>query len=210
MRVSQKMVLLTCLYLAQGLPYGFFKQALPVMMRDRGASLPEIGLLSLLTLPWALKFLWAPLVDGLGGRRRWIFWLQVVSCLLFLGLGAWNPDSGYGVLAWGFFLANLLAATQDIASDGLAVTILAPHERGWGNGIQVAGYRVGMILGGGFILMAFGLLGWRGMFWLIAAMMVLCLLPLLWATWGLAAGSADTKRVLAGAWGRSRAGRPHA
>ena len=53
--VALKMGLLGSLYFAQGLPYGFFTQALPVLMRQQGSSLPEIGLASLLTLPWALK-----------------------------------------------------------------------------------------------------------------------------------------------------------
>ena len=44
------------------------------------------------------------------------------------------------------FLTNLFAATQDIATDGLAVELLDEGERGYGNGVQVAGYRVGMIL----------------------------------------------------------------
>ena len=56
------------------------------------------------------------------------------------------------VLMVAVLLLNLLAATQDIATDGLAVDLLAPAERGLANGIQVAGYRVGMIVGGGLLL----------------------------------------------------------
>jgi MFS family permease len=64
------LTLLASLYLAQGLPYGFFTQALPVLMREQGASLTLIGATSLLYLPWVLKFLWAPAVDAFGTRRR--------------------------------------------------------------------------------------------------------------------------------------------
>lgn len=179
MRTTSKYTLLACLYLAQGLPYGFFKQALPVVMREQGASLPQIGLLSFLALPWALKFLWAPFVDRLGNLRRWILLLQCLSALLFLALGHWIVQSDYVWLAWAFALANGLAATQDIASDGLAVVLLKPHERGIGNGIQVAGYRVGMVIGGGLILMAFGVLGWSGMFYGIAVLILCSTLPVL-------------------------------
>ena len=42
--VRKKLVLLGSLYLAQGLPYGFFTQALPVLLRESGMSLPLIGL----------------------------------------------------------------------------------------------------------------------------------------------------------------------
>ena len=47
-------MLLGSLYVAQGLPYGFFTQALPVLLRKQGMALPLIGLAQLLTLPWAL------------------------------------------------------------------------------------------------------------------------------------------------------------
>lgn len=50
----RKLGLLTSLNLAQGLPYGFFTQALPAMLRERGVSLEEIGLASLLALPWGV------------------------------------------------------------------------------------------------------------------------------------------------------------
>ena len=39
-----------------------------MLLRKQGFSLGEIGLSSLLALPWALKFLWAPLVDRYGRR----------------------------------------------------------------------------------------------------------------------------------------------
>ena len=57
MNRTHKISLLVALYLAQGLPYGFFTLALPVLLRDAGLSLKAISALSLLSLPWALKFL---------------------------------------------------------------------------------------------------------------------------------------------------------
>jgi len=178
-----KFIVLVCIYFSQGLPYGFFTKALPAIMRDMGASLPQIGIASFLALPWALKFLWAPLVDKYGsnrfGRKKtWILALQGIGVLLFLGLGLSPHFEGYAYLMVGFLVANLVAATQDIASDGLAVLLLDPSERGLGNGIQVAGYRLGMVFGGGFILMYFPVLHWKGSFLTIAAVLALVSLPL--------------------------------
>jgi MFS transporter, PAT family, beta-lactamase induction signal transducer AmpG len=62
MKTSRKLALLATLYLSQGLPFGFFSQALPILMRQEGRSLPDIGKATWLMIPWALKFLWAPLV----------------------------------------------------------------------------------------------------------------------------------------------------
>ena len=66
------LVTLGMLYFAQGLPYGFFTQALPVVLRQSGYTLTEISATGLLFAPWAVKFLWAPYVDRYGTRRRWL------------------------------------------------------------------------------------------------------------------------------------------
>ena len=183
MRTSTKLGLLGALYLSQGLPYGFFTQALPALLRTMGLSLPDIGLASLLALPWALKFLWAPWVDrwqlpGVGRRRSWILGIQIITALAMFGLGVVRPDAQISLLMAAFLVTNLLAATQDIATDGLAVELLSPSERGVGNGVQVAGYRVGMILGGGALLVVFDKLGWQATFWGMALLLAVAAVPI--------------------------------
>jgi RhtX/FptX family siderophore transporter len=182
MKTPAKLGLLASLYLSQGLPYGFFTQALPVLMRKQGLSLPDIGLANLLALPWALKFLWAPLVDRYGsmafGRRRsWILPLQALSAVTVGGLAFVDPARGLAIMMAALFLTNLLAATQDIATDGLAVALLDERERGLGNGVQVAGYRVGMILGGGLLVIVFDRAGWLSTFASMAAMLAVATIP---------------------------------
>ncbi|MFA5940221.1 MAG: MFS transporter [Sinimarinibacterium sp.] len=176
---GHRWLLLAALYLAQGLPYGFFTQALPVLLREQGLSLKAIGATSLLYLPWALKFLWAPLVDRHGTRRAWLLPLQVVSVLAAVALSFVDLASGLWVMLAALLLFNLLSATQDIATDGLAVNLLGPRERGLGNGIQVGAYRVGMILGGGSLLWVFARYGWSPMTLGMAAILALTVLPVL-------------------------------
>ena len=170
---TQKVWVLTSLYLAQGLPYGFFTQALPVLLRDLGYSLTAISATSFLFLPWALKFLWAPWVDAVGTRRSWLLPLQLAAVVGSLLLAGIDIGAALWVLFVALFLFNLVAATQDIATDGLAVTLLTPQERGLGNGIQVGAYRLGMILGGGLLLWIFAKAGWSLMFLGMAALLTL-------------------------------------
>ena len=177
---SYKIGLLTSLYLAQGLPYGFFTQALPVLLREAGLSLKMIAATSLLFLPWALKFLWAPFVDHLGTRRQWLLPLQCAGVLGALALAGVEVDGGLLVLFIAALLFNLVAATQDVATDGLAVRILDTRERGLANGIQVGAYRFGMILGGGLLLWIYAKAGWTTMFACMAALLALTILPVLW------------------------------
>lgn len=180
---TAKLALLASLYLAQGMPYGFFTQFLPAMLREQGVSLEHIGLASLLSLPWALKFLWAPLVDRYGVarwglRRTWIVPLQALTVVTLLALATLEPTLELELMLMGVFVLNFLASTQDIATDGLAVTILGPDERGLGNGVQVAAYRLGMILCGGVLLIVYPHLGWARACQCMAGAIALTTLPI--------------------------------
>jgi PAT family beta-lactamase induction signal transducer AmpG len=180
----RRYVLLGTLYFAQGLPFGFFVQAVPILLRKQGYSLTAIGSTALLTLPWALKFVWAPVVDRyyskrIGRRRTWILSMQLAATLV-LGAIALAPGSDdLSVLMAAMAVLNLIAATQDIATDGLAVELLPPEERGFANGLQVAGYRVGMIVGGGVLFGVYVSLGHHNMFGVMAALTALASVPVL-------------------------------
>lgn len=147
-------------------------------MFERGGSLTQVGLVAALAAPWMLKFLWAPFVDchwwpALGRRRSWILPLQLALAAACL-VGA-LVHTNLPLLLGLVLLMNLLAATQDIAVDGLAVDLLGKDDLGHGNAIQVAGYKVGMIASGGLLMAAVGWIGWGG---LLAGMGLLTLLTL--------------------------------
>lgn len=176
--------LLGGLYLAQGLPYGFFTQTLPVILRDSNASLAEIGGVSLLVAPWALKFLWAPFVDrygfaSLGLRRSWLIPIQWASVLVLIWLGLQSPEDGLRPIMWGVLLCNLLAAMQDVATDGLAVDRLPAQSRGWTNTLQVGAYRVGMIISGAGALFVLHRYGWTMAMGAMAFLIALTSIPVL-------------------------------
>ena len=126
--------LLLALYFVQGLPFGFQAVALPVYLRQQGASLAEIGLVGVLAAPWMLKMLWAPLVDRyhwprLGRRRSWILPAQA-----------------------GLALSCAAAA----AVGGTNLTLLL----GLGNAAQVVGFKFGMLTGGGLLVWMSQWIGW--------------------------------------------------
>lgn len=213
----RKLALLSALYFAQGMPFGFQALALPVHLREQGASLTAVGLAGALSLPWVAKALWAPLVDRWGsarfGRRR--SWLVPLQALLVLACAAAAllHDHLPALLAL-VFLLNLLAATQDIAVDGLAVDLLAEGDLGLGNAAQVCGYKLGMIAGGGTLVVASARLGWgwTGVFVGMAALTALVLAAvLLWQEPPKASGEPEppaTLRAVLAALRRAAASRP--
>jgi len=185
--LTSRLGLLLTLYICQGLPTGVFSQALPAILRRYDVPLTVIGLSGLLAMPWALKFFWAPWVEShfsarWGQRRSWILPMQVLGIGMLLVIALFDPyqlASREGVIQFFvlMFLVNLFAATQDIATDGLAVRTLDFHERGLGNGVQVAGYRLGLIIGGGLLLYLIGVWDWRSSFFLLAFLMLLLTVP---------------------------------
>ncbi|WP_168416553.1 MFS transporter [Acinetobacter indicus] len=182
-------LLLFSLYWAQGLPVGFMTHALPVILRAQGVSLAHIGGFGLLMLPWSIKIFWAPWVDRFGRStqghyRSWIIPTQLLSVVVLIGL-SFIPIQALNepLYLFGFFvgllLMNLVGATQDIATDGLAVNILTGQQQHWGNTFQVIGSRLGFIVGGGAMLWALDWLHWQATFLMLALLVFLNTLPIL-------------------------------
>ena len=157
--------LLGLLYVSQAIPLGFFIVAVPAILRSEGLPLEKVGLLSALAFPWLLKFLWAPLVDRFGSSARghyrsWILPLQFACISIVIWIAWLDLSRNMGLLIVACALFMLCSATQDVATDGLAVRLLAIDERGEGNGIQVGGYYLGQVLGGGVVLILYARFGW--------------------------------------------------
>lgn len=181
-KATTTLPLLAALYVSQAIPLGFFIEAVPAIGRSLGLSLSTIGMVQVLALPFLIKFLWAPVVDAYGSRRlghyrSWLLPLQTLSVMTVIALAGLDPQSQPLLLLvlGGAFL--LLASTQDIATDGLAIRLLPPGSRGIGNGIQVGGYYLGQILGGGLMLILLSHYGWRRALLAMALLMAIPLLP---------------------------------
>jgi PAT family beta-lactamase induction signal transducer AmpG len=174
MPAQRVLVWVAILYLGQGLPYGISSRVLPVYFRLHGVSLAEIGLLSLLALPWSLKPLWGPLVDRFGSRRAWI-----APCLFLLAaatavLGRLPAHALAAPLAALLLAFAAASATQDLALDAWAVDVTTSRARlGLLNGIRSGAFRTAMILAGSGALLLADAAGWHAAWIALAALFVL-------------------------------------
>ncbi|HEV7651184.1 MAG TPA: MFS transporter [Actinophytocola sp.] len=153
------------LYGSQFLAIGFLFTALTAISRASGGSLEDIGIIYGIGFIWALKFLWAPLVDKYGSRRRGHYrsWLVVTQPAAALGIVALAPlDVGenLGLIVALLAVVAVLSATQDIATDALAVRMMHGRSRGGINGLQIGANFVGDVVGGGFVLVMYDYFGW--------------------------------------------------
>jgi PAT family beta-lactamase induction signal transducer AmpG len=181
MSLRKALTWIAVLYFAEGLPFGVAYDLWPVYFRRHGVSLAEIGLMSLLSLPWTLKLLWAPLVDRFGARQHWVTGALAAlgaATLAIIPQDAAHPSWLLWLVLLGFTTAS---ATQDIAVDAYTVDLVTPETRGPINGMRVSAARGAFVFGGGMALALADWLGWP-MLWLLLALTFFALAPIAFAS----------------------------
>ncbi len=156
---NRRMVVSLIMGFSCGLPLPLTGGVLQAWMRESGVDLTTIGLMSLVGLPYALKFLWSPVFDRyalpvLGRRRGWLLISQLTLMAALVWLGHNDPVVYPQLLALSALAVTLFSASQDIVVDAYRREDLPDRELGLGSALYINGYRVGMLLasGGGLIL----------------------------------------------------------
>jgi MFS transporter, PAT family, beta-lactamase induction signal transducer AmpG len=152
-----RLLAVTVLGFASGLPLALTGQALQAWLSLEGIDVATIGFLSLVGLPYTFKFLWAPLMDRfdpplLGRRRGWLVVTQVLLALALWALSVTSPGASLQAFALLAVAVAFLSASQDVVIDAYRTDLLPAHERGMGSSLSVLGYRLAMILSGGVAL----------------------------------------------------------
>ncbi|MEM9245621.1 MAG: MFS transporter [Cyanobacteria bacterium P01_F01_bin.153] len=178
----QKYILLGSLYISQLMPFWFLYEALPVLLRQQNMPLERIGLLPLVAIAMTFKFLWAPLIDRYsvarwGHYRFWIITFQLAVVGLTFICSNLSLENQLPLVLLTLGLMGVCCASQDIATDALALRLLAPSERGTGNAVQGAGGSLGKMIGGGGMLILLSRVGWQSSLWMLAIMLLVALLP---------------------------------
>ncbi|XP_028587189.2 acetyl-coenzyme A transporter 1 [Podarcis muralis] len=153
-------LLLLFLYVLQGIPLGL-AGSIPLILQSKNVSYTDQAFFSFVFWPFSLKLLWAPLVDAVyfksfGRRKSWLVPTQYTLGLFMMYLSR-QVDSLLGeedgkspdvvALTVTFFLFEFLAATQDIAVDGWALTMLSRENVGYASTCNSVGQTAGYFLG---------------------------------------------------------------
>ncbi len=177
------MLVLATLGLSGGIPNLLATSLAPTWATVVGWSVTTIGLLAFLQLPYALKFLWAPIVDHvrlpllgrLGRRRSWILLTQAAVALA-IGAIAWVGPHQVGPFMVLLAALVLFSATQDIVADAYRAESLKQSEFGAGAATFVSGYRVAFVVLGGGVLAFASTLTWPVAVGALAAVCVLAMI----------------------------------
>ncbi|MGH8180222.1 MAG: AmpG family muropeptide MFS transporter [Steroidobacteraceae bacterium] len=151
-----RMVAMLFLGFSSGLPFYPAFQTMTIWLRESGIALPLIGMVAWATMPYSLKFVWAPVVDRmplplltrlLGRRRAWLLLAQVCIAIGLLQLAASEPAAGMRrIVIWDVFL-TFFAATQDIALDAWRIESAPVSMQGAMAAAYQVGYRIALIAG---------------------------------------------------------------
>lgn len=172
--------MLICIFtgFSSGLPLFVLYQLVPGWLRSEGVSLTEIGLFSLIGIPYVWKFFWSPLMDryslGSMGRRR--SWMLVTQILLLVSIGAFgyiNPAMDIWSVAYLAAGVAFFSASQDIVLDAYRRELLPENELGLGNSIHVQAYRLSGLVPGSLAFILADHISWQSVFMIVAAFMVL-------------------------------------
>lgn len=163
--MNKRLLIVFILGFSSGLPMALISSTLQAWYAFSGMSVMVTGMLSLVSLPYAWRIFWGPIVDryslfALGKRRSWILTMQVLLLLGFNIMAWFTPDQYPRFLA---FLALLLAcfsATQDVAIDAQRAEYLPVPEHALGASLAVFGYRLALLLSGGLALVMAAKFGW--------------------------------------------------
>lgn len=179
----RRLVVFALFYFSEGLPVGFTTIALAAYLRGQGVNMTTVGTVVAATYtPWVFKWAWAPLVDLIRVQRfgpggTWILACQSGMILTLASMLAFDALSNLGLVTALVLLHNILAATHDVAIDGMAVRVIPANEMGTANGWMFAAQFAGIAIGGSGALYVSSWWGFRASL-VFLLLSLLCLLLL--------------------------------
>ncbi len=179
--LNKRMLICVFTGFSSGLPLFVLYQLVPGWLRSEGVSLAEIGLFSLIGIPYVWKFIWSPLIDRyslgpLGRRRSWMLVTQVLLLLSIAIFGWVNPVVNIWSVAYLAAGVAFFSASQDIVLDAYRRELLPDHELGLGNSVHVQAYRLSGLVPGSLAFILADHISWQSVFIIVASFMLLGIL----------------------------------
>lgn len=175
--LSWKMMVMFFFGFSSGFPFYIIKDVLKFWMTDANVSLATIGLFSLVGMPYTLKFVWSPFMDGLvppflGRRRGWILIAQIGLMITIASIGLFDPQKSLWWIALFALCINFFGASQDIALDAFRREYLTSDELGFGTGVWMNAWRLGTFVGVGMSVFADYGVEWSTIFFILSGIML--------------------------------------
>ena len=117
--------------------------------------------------------------NSLGDYKRWIFSSELIYASVILTVAFLNFQTSPYLIIGLIVLSFIASATQDIATDALAVRSFSDKDRSLANSMQSMGSFAGAMIGGGVLLLLYNKLGWGNLLPYLALFVVIAVVPLI-------------------------------
>lgn len=161
---------------SSGLPLPLVWGTLKGWMTSAGVDLKTVGIFSLVTYPYSVKFLWAPFIDRftfpfLHRRTGWMVVTQLLLIVFIILLGKTDPLQSVTLVGVFGIIVAFLSASQDIVIDAYRVELLKEEELGAGAAVTTAGARIGLLISGALAFVLSDHMPWSTVYAIMAGLM---------------------------------------
>lgn len=180
---NPKILAILFLGFASGLPLPLTSGTLDAVLNQAGVTKTTIGIFALISIPYSIKFLWAPIIDRLpipflthlfGRRRSWMVLTQISLIASIIMLGFSNPAENIMITALLALWVAFSSASQDIVIDAYRIESLGSSEQGAGASAATTGYIIAMkLIGGAMAFWLSDLMPWSYVYAIMGTIMVL-------------------------------------
>lgn len=124
-------------------------------LAKEGINIKTIGMFALISLPYAINFIWAPLFDIkkipvlhalFGQRLSWVLFTQVLLSIAVYLMSRLSPLEDIESIAVCGLLIAFLSSAQDTVLGALRTELVDKKQQGEISGMYVFGYRIGMLV----------------------------------------------------------------
>lgn len=187
---ERRVLVMLLLGFAAGLPFLLIFDTLSVWLRQSGVSLQSISIFALATLSYALKFIWAPVIDRvrlpmldrlLGRRRSWMLLMQLIIMVGLWMIAGSDPELSLMRVALLATFVGFAGATQDIVIDAWRIEAVDESRSGAMAAAYQWGYRIAMIVAGAVPLFLAEAFSWNFSYAVMAALMSIGMMGVLLA-----------------------------
>ncbi len=184
LKLIKNLLIIFALGVSSGAPLALLLSTLKAFLYDKGFSIELIGFLTIISLPYSIKFLFAPMLDSiklpilskiLGFRKSWIVFMQIGLIISIFFIGVFGEAKNLNLLILFAGLTAFLSASQDIVIDGYRIELFEKRDQGLASSFYVFGYRFGLLISGAAALYLADVIGWYMSFLMISMTILICL-----------------------------------
>lgn len=153
-----------------------------------GINKSQIGLFSIVLLPYSINFLWMPWLESkelkplssiLGHRVSWVIISQLLLLISIVFMSTMSPIVKLYEICIIAFIISFLVATQNTMLCSIRTTIVPHHRQGELSSKYIFGYKMGMLLAGTGSIYASSLISWQAIYQLFACSVLIFTIILL-------------------------------